>query len=301
MEYSGDVFCPYERSFQTALSMTTEVGIAAHPDDLELSMFPGITACFRDEDRWFTGIVCTNGIGCPILPRYAEFSKSDFIRLRWQEQCHAANYGNYAAVIGLKAEDSPYFRGETVVDQITGYLELARPETVYTHDPADGHPHHIQVCQAVVDAVRRLPEAIRPKYVYGCEGWRSMDWIPPDLRACFDVSGHEELGASLIQVYATQDAGLLEGFVLRRRVNAAIVSQVTGVPLTSVINAVDLRPLIRDEKQDVLTFTAGLVGRFYASVAKLAHESQEYWETLLSRPENPLFPFDFKTLERQPL
>ena len=60
----ADVLIPDGSDVDAALARTTDLGIGAHPDDLEFLMLVPIAAATDDPDRWFTGITCTDGAGC---------------------------------------------------------------------------------------------------------------------------------------------------------------------------------------------------------------------------------------------
>ena len=46
-----------------SVARTTHMGIVAHPDDLEILAYPGILECLGKDDRWFCGVVATDGRG----------------------------------------------------------------------------------------------------------------------------------------------------------------------------------------------------------------------------------------------
>ena len=58
-----DVWIPDGRAQEAALARTTHMGVVAHPDDLEIEGYPGIAECFGRDDRWFCGVVVTDGAG----------------------------------------------------------------------------------------------------------------------------------------------------------------------------------------------------------------------------------------------
>ena len=58
------VLYPLEgHSPEEALAKTTHMAVAAHQDDIEIMAFDGVMACFQQPDKWFTGVVVTNGAG----------------------------------------------------------------------------------------------------------------------------------------------------------------------------------------------------------------------------------------------
>ena len=68
---AAQVFVPDGQPVEAALARTTHLGISAHQDDLEIMAIDGILKCFQQPDRWFTGVVVTNGSGSPRTGLYA--------------------------------------------------------------------------------------------------------------------------------------------------------------------------------------------------------------------------------------
>src|SRR5208282_4773708 len=62
---TADLFIPDNLAPAEALERTTHLAIAAHQDDIEIMAYHGIAACFGRKDKWFTGVVATNGAGSP--------------------------------------------------------------------------------------------------------------------------------------------------------------------------------------------------------------------------------------------
>ncbi len=62
---SAEIFVPDGLQPAPALARTTHMGISAHQDDLEIMAVHGILECFQRQDRWFCGVVVTNGSGSP--------------------------------------------------------------------------------------------------------------------------------------------------------------------------------------------------------------------------------------------
>ena len=60
---TAEVFVPDGVPAEEALARSTHVAVGAHQDDLEIMAFAGILECFGRDDRWFTGVVVTNGSG----------------------------------------------------------------------------------------------------------------------------------------------------------------------------------------------------------------------------------------------
>ena len=86
------VHVPDGLDVDAALARTTDLGIGAHPDDLELDLLPGVVHCVDDPDRWFTGIVCTDGAGSVRVGASATMTDDELVAERWAEQRRAADH-----------------------------------------------------------------------------------------------------------------------------------------------------------------------------------------------------------------
>jgi LmbE family N-acetylglucosaminyl deacetylase len=192
--------------------------------------------------------------------------------IRRQEQRQAAIVGRYSAMAQLDyssgiAKDPADPR---LKEDLRAILAAARPRIVYTHNPADKHDTHIAVVVAVLQAIRELPADQRPEAVHGCEVWRDLDWLADDAKVVHDVSGHDNLAASLNGLFDSQIAGgkrydmAVQG---RRRANATFFES-HGVDASDALSfAMDLTPLVRDEGLDILDYVTGFIDRFRADVA----------------------------------
>ena len=96
---SAEIFVPENISAEEALSRTTHMAIGAHQDDLEIMAIDGILGCFQREDRWFTGVVATNGSGSPRDGLYKDYTDDEMRQVRAVEQKKAAILGSYAAQV----------------------------------------------------------------------------------------------------------------------------------------------------------------------------------------------------------
>jgi len=56
---SAELFIPDGASEDEALQRTTQMGIGAHPDDMEIMAYHGILECFGNDQKWFSGIIVT--------------------------------------------------------------------------------------------------------------------------------------------------------------------------------------------------------------------------------------------------
>lgn len=254
------------------LAATSDLGVAAHPDDLEVQALPGIVACLDEPGRSFTGIVCTSGSGSVRAGSAAGMGDDDLAKVRWAEQCAAADIGRYGAVLGLgysSAEVRSAAGHAALVDELEALLLHTHPANVYTHNPADKHDTHVAVVAALIKAVRRLPWGARPHRVVGVEAWRDLDWLGDSEKFRLDVSAHTELADQLFQVFTSQlGAGKRYDLAAsgRRRANATMADPRAVDDADEVILAMDLSPLIHNEELDAIAYVLSAIDRFRADV-----------------------------------
>ncbi len=254
-----------------AIARTTHLGIGAHQDDLEFMASHGIFTCYRKSDAWFGGITVTNGGGSARSGRYAGMSDDDMMAVRRDEQDHAAMIGQYAFMAQLDYPSAQVKDRDAIdpVDDLAALLAGARPDTVYTHNPADKHDTHIGVCLKVIEAIRTLPAGQRPKRLLGCEVWRGLDWMQDEDKVVLDVGGHPNLAAALNGVFDSQIAGgkrydlAVQG---RRLANATFFESHATDNLTEAWFAMDLTPLVVDDHLPVETLVLQHLDRFRQDV-----------------------------------
>jgi LmbE family N-acetylglucosaminyl deacetylase len=268
---STHTFVPDGRPVKEAVARTTHMGIVAHPDDLEILAYPGILDCLGRDDRWFCGVVATDGRGSARSGAYAKVTDDEMRVIRQREQEKAAVVGEYAAVVMLDrtSADVQGTGRAAVVQELTELLRTARPEVVYTHSPADRHPTHLSVALATVAACRGLPAADRPKRVLGGEVWGDLEWLTAADKVAIDVSGHDSLGAALMGVFESQIAGgkRYDLAVPARRLAHATYHDSHSVDVSSALClAMDLTPLMKDPARSVSAFVQERIDRFAADV-----------------------------------
>src|SRR5512137_1125473 len=155
---TAESFVPDGRPVEAALARTTHLAIAAHQDDLEIMAAQPILECFQREDRWFTGIVVSDGRGSPRDDLYKDYTDEEMRLVRFKEQRKAAIVGEYAAQILLDfpsrvVKDTS--KNETVED-IVEVLRATKPQFVFTHNLADKHDTHVATALRVIAAIRKL-------------------------------------------------------------------------------------------------------------------------------------------------
>ncbi len=269
---TAEVYVPDGAPLEEALRRTTHLCISAHQDDIEIMAAAPILECFQHKDKWFTGVVVTDGRGSPRNGLYEGYSDEDMRVVRFKEQRKAATVGEYAVQVMLdypsKVIKDPA-RQEPVED-LAALLSAAQPEVVYTHNLADKHDTHVATALRVIDALRRLSETQRPRKLYGCEVWRALDWMLDEDKLGMDLSQHESLQAALLGVYDSQIVGGKRydlASMGRRRANATYFES-HGVDVTTGLSyAMDMTPLINDASLQPAAFVNELIRRFADDVA----------------------------------
>ena len=268
---TAQIYVPDNLPPQEALSRTTHLAIGAHQDDLEIMAIDGILQCFQRQDRWFTGVVVTNGRGSPRDGLYAGYTDEAMRAIRAVEQKKAALLGDYAAQVLLDYPSSAVkdSGNPEVLADLSLILRTAEPEIVYTHNLADKHDTHVGVALKVIQAIRALPETGRPKHIYGCEVWRDLDWMVDTDKVAFDVSAQESLQLALLGVFDSQISGGKRydlATMGRRRANATYFASHATDIATGMAFATDLTPLIKDPFMDVVEYVQEHIDRFTSDV-----------------------------------
>ena len=268
----ADVFVPDGAAIDSALARTTHLAVGAHQDDLELMAGHGVLECFQHADRWFTGVVVTNGGGSPRDFEYKDYSDERMMAVRRLEQRKAAFVGEYSAMLQL-GHPSAAVKDATspvVVDELTQILRETRPDVVYTHNLADKHDTHVAVALRLIAACLAMPADARPQRIIGCEVWRDLDWLCDTDKVVMPVDRHENLHAALMGVFDSQIAGGKRYDLAtagRRRAHAtysethgadAHTSLTWGMDLTPLLSGADPGELV---KRYIARFEAEVTGR----------------------------------------
>jgi len=268
---TAELFIPDGRPEAEALTRTTHLAIAAHQDDIEIMAIDGILRCYRQPERWFTGVVVTNGSGSPRDDLYRDYTDEEMQVVRRREQKNAAVMGEYAAQFLLdypSAAVKDPAADEPVAD-LVAILRATRPEVVYTHNLADKHDTHVSVALRALAALRRLAPDERPAHVYGCEVWRGLDWLLDEEKVAFDCSARESLQAALLGVFDSQICGGKRydlATLGRRRANATYYASHATDIATGMVFAMDLTPLVADPTLEIVAYVQGYMERFAAEV-----------------------------------
>jgi LmbE family N-acetylglucosaminyl deacetylase len=232
-------FAPDNRPETEALRSARTLAIGAHADDLEFMNWYGIA------QKGYAGVIVTEGGDT-----------------RWQEQQRAATLGGYALVIGLGVDSAEIKKGrsDALVAALAEIMRGTDAGTIYTHNLLDRHDTHVSVALHVIAAARLVP----PRPIYGCEVWRSLDWLSAEDRVAFDVSGQAQQMAPLMAAHKSQLAGKRydSATIGRKRANATFAEAYDQDRAESLELAIDLTPLVKDPTLDVHDFAMAKVARF---------------------------------------
>ena len=266
----AEVFVPDSEPEGSALARTTHLGIGAHHDDLEFMAAHGILECFQRPDRWFCGVIVTDGAGSARDFAYKDYGDEQMKAVRRLEQKKAAYVGEYGAQILLSHPSSavkePKHAG--LLADLTAILRATRPEIVYTHNLADKHDTHVAVALRVIAACRALPAAERPERVIGCEVWRDLDWLADSDKVAMPVDRHENLQAALMGVFDSQIAGGKRYDLAtagRRKAHATYSESHATDQHEGLIWGMDLTPLVQSAEEPEALAVA-LIRRFEGDV-----------------------------------
>jgi LmbE family N-acetylglucosaminyl deacetylase len=264
---TAEIFVPDGQPIESALARTTHLCFSAHQDDIEIMAANPILECFQQKDKWFTGVVVTDGRGSPRNGLYEQYSDDEMRLVRFKEQRKAAYVGEFAAQILLDIPSKvikDVSRREPV-DDILAILRATRPQIVYTHNLADKHETHVGVALRVIEALRQLNPTERPERVVGCEVWRALDWMVDSDKVMMDLTAHENLQFALLGVFDSQIAGGKRydlASMGRRRANATYFESHGVDNTTGLSYGMDMTPLMNDAALDPAAFVSGFIQRF---------------------------------------
>ena len=254
-----------------ALERTTHLCIAAHQDDIEFMAYAPIAECFGKMDKWFCGVVVTDGAGSPRNGLYANYTDEQMKAIRIEEQKKAAMLGEYGAqlLLGHPSKQVKDKNDTEIVKELVEILKATKPQYVYLHNLADKHETHVATALKAIKALRELNADEQPEKVYGCEVWRNLDWLNDDEKVYLDCSAHPNLSRALSSVFDSQIIGgkrydlAAEG----RRLSNATFSESHACDTYAMLNyAMDLTSLIKDKSLDIADYVAGHIKRFEVNV-----------------------------------
>lgn len=267
------IFIPDGQPVEIALARTTHLCFSAHQDDIEIMSAQPILECFQQKDKWFTGVVVTDGRGSPRSGLYEEYGDEEMRVVRFMEQRKAAYVGEFSALVMLDYPSRIVKDGSKSepVEDMVEILRATKPRFVYTHNLADKHDTHVAVTLRVIEALRRLEQAERPERVVGCEVWRGLDWMVDSDKVLMDLSSHENLQLALLGVFDSQIVGGKRydlASMGRRRANATYFES-HDVDVTNGLSyAMDLTSLMNDPAITPARFVEEFIQRFARDVSE---------------------------------
>jgi len=266
---------------EDALRSSTDLCIAAHQDDIEIMAYGAIAACYDDPKRAFCGAVVSNGEGSPRSGIYSDYSDTDMTQLRIEEQKNAARIGNYCAQVflGFKSSEIKDTNNYDIIDDIHQLLLSCHADTVYTHNLADKHDTHVAVALRTIEALRLLPEELRPKKVYSMEVWRGLDWLCDNDKSVFDTSGHPNIASAILGVFDSQIAGgkRYDAAAIGRRLANATFFKSNSVDTSDSLSfGLDITQLVYDKTLSPADFIRTYISNFendvISRISKLSKE-----------------------------
>ena len=271
----SDVFLPEVSAGLTpaaALARTTHLCVIAHQDDIEINAYPAVAECYGRTDKFFTGVVMTNGAGSARAGKYGHVTDAQMQEIRKQEQRTAATLGKFNLQLQLShaSGDVKKSGNAAVAADLAAIFAGCRPAVVYLHQPADKHDTHVGCFLRCIEAIRALPRDRRPARVLGVEGWRNLDWLADADKVPMDASANPELAEKLVAVFDSQIAGgkRYDLAAMGRRLSNATFFASHATDTTNAISfAMDLTPLVQDDTLSVADFTLRHIENLRADVA----------------------------------
>lgn len=270
---SADIFVPDASvTPEAALARTTHLCVAAHQDDIEIMAYHGIAECFGQADRWFSGVVVTNGSGSPRSGIYGSYTDAQMQEVRRVEQRKAAMVGDYSIQLQLAHPSSAVKdrANAAVQGDLVALFTAAEAEVVYLHQPADKHDTHVGVLGHSIAALRKLPAEKRPKRVIGCEVWRDLDWMVDTDKQVMDTGRFPNLAAALVGVFDSQITGGKRYDLAtagRRIAHATYHTSHATDQFQGITWGIDLTPLIQNPQLSMADLTLAHIERFKQDVA----------------------------------
>ena len=270
---AADIFLPdASLTPEGALTRTTHLCVAAHQDDIEIMAYHGIAECFGQSDKWFSGVVVTNGAGSPRTGIYDTYTDAQMQAVRLHEQRKAALVGDYSIQLQLAHPSSAVKdrANAAVQSDLAVIFSTAAADVVYLHQPADKHDTHIAVLGHCIAALRKLPVHLRPKRVLGCEVWRDLDWMLDADKQVLDTGRFPNLAMALVGVFDSQITGGKRYDLAtagRRIAHATYHTSHATDQFQGITWAMDLTPLVQNSELSIAEYTQGFVDRLKQDIA----------------------------------
>jgi len=261
------LYIPDGTEKKAALNRTTKMCIAAHEDDVELMSLAVIGETKDKADEHFAACVVTDGASSPRTGKFANVTNDEMVQLRIEEQKRAADIGKYSAMalLGYSSSDVKTKKRAESEAEIASLIEECAPEVLYTHNPADMHETHVAVFCRVIGAIRSLPFEKRPKQLWGCEVWRSLDWLPAEYKTVIDSEKGSAMAKEILNVFESQVAGgksYDDAYIGRQLANATFSESHACDTHKFASSMLDMSELLRDDGPDARTFINNIIEKF---------------------------------------
>ena len=268
-----ECFVPSGEDTHTALARTTHLAIAAHQDDIEIMAIDGILKCYQNPRLHFSACTVTDGRGTPRTGPFGHLTDEEMAQVRHEEQKEAARVGGYSAqvLLGYRSAQARAGNDISLAEDLDDLLRATQARVIYTHNLLDKHRTHVAVALRVIEAVRRLPPSARPEKLYGCEVWRSLDFLPGAHKVIFDVSAHADLQSDLLRVFQSQIAGgknYEEAVIGRRLANATFLDAYAPDEASRLSFAMDLSPLVQDDQLSPTAYVQDILATLSAEISR---------------------------------
>ncbi len=118
------VFVPDGKKETEGIARTTHLAISAHEDDIEFMAYAPIAECFGKTDKWFGGVVVTDGAGSPRRGLYADYT---------DEQMKTASVGEYGflALLGHPSSQVKNPADRDIIAELAEIIRAAKPKYIY--------------------------------------------------------------------------------------------------------------------------------------------------------------------------
>ena len=161
-------------------------------------------------------------------------------------------------------------KDERCIEDLRLMFTEMSPQFVYTHNLTDKHDTHVATALRVIEALRRIPATDRPKKLFGCEVWRSLDWLLDSIRSP-STSARTKIYRRHCWVYMTSQIWWWKRYDLasmgRRKANATYFETHGLDTATGLAFGMDLTHLIEDDKKPINNFVQEYISRFAQAVA----------------------------------
>ena len=128
------VFVPDGKKETEGIARTTHLAISAHEDDIEFMAYAPIAECFGKTDKWFGGVVVTDGAGSPRSGLYADYTDEAMKEVRITEQKKAAAVGEYGflALLGHPSSQVKNPADRDIIAELAEIIRAAKPIYIRT-------------------------------------------------------------------------------------------------------------------------------------------------------------------------